>query len=169
MASPPSKGGILGASMAWDGESLGTSADEALCLVVRLIEGTGRAPQVRAMSEMEGEPRVHGRKGLGIESLKWDARGARYRMERDEVARWQRKMRDLEGVWCLRNEEARDRGVLKRNGRQPFIFARASWVSHNVRNSFAGAKWFHRPLRVSHSVRNSVGCEKFFAWSAKIS
>ena len=44
LASPPSECGILGASTAWDGELLGTWAEEALCLVVRLDKETGRAP-----------------------------------------------------------------------------------------------------------------------------
>ena len=32
-------------------------------------------------------------------------------MERGEVARWQRKMRDSQGVECLQNEDFKGRGV----------------------------------------------------------
>ena len=56
MAFPPSEGGILEASMAWEEESLGTWAKEALCLVVHLDEGVGGAPRLRAMLEMKDEP-----------------------------------------------------------------------------------------------------------------
>ena len=78
VASPPSKCGILEASAAWEEESLGTWAEEALCLLVHLYE---RAHRVRAMSKMKDEPRVHALKGRGIDFSKWDARGARNRME----------------------------------------------------------------------------------------
>ena len=44
-----------------------------------------------------------------------------YRMEKDEVVRWQRKMRDSQDVWCLRNGEVRARG-LKRDRRATFHF-----------------------------------------------
>ena len=77
---------------------------------MRLGEGVGRDPRVRAMLEMKGEHRVRAPRGCG----------AQYRMERGEVARWQRKMRDSQGVECLRNEDfraRRGRRGLKRNGR----------------------------------------------------
>ena len=66
--------------------------------------------------------------GLGIE---W--RGVRLQGGRGD-SQWQE---------CLWNEEQKKLGVggrLKRNGRQPFIFARTSWVSHNVQNWFRYAK-----------------------------
>ena len=53
VASSPSEYGILRASTTWDGESLGTWGEEALCLVVRLVEGVGRAPRVCAVLENE--------------------------------------------------------------------------------------------------------------------
>ena len=59
VATPPSEGGIRGASVAWDGESLGTWAAETLCLKVQCGEGARRAHWVRAMSKMEKWPRVH--------------------------------------------------------------------------------------------------------------
>ena len=46
-------------------------------------------------------------------SLRSDVCEAGYQMERDEVARWERKMRDSQGVWCLRNGEIRARGFKK--------------------------------------------------------
>ena len=107
MAVPPSECGICGASAAWGWESLSTWAEEALYLVVCICEGTGGVHRVRAMSKMEGEPRVHAPRGCGIKSSKWDARGAWYRMEKSEVARWQGKMRDLQGVGCLQNGDFR--------------------------------------------------------------
>ena len=66
MGTPSSKGGICRASMACDGESRGTRADEALCLGVRFGERAERAPRVRAMSKMEGRPRVRARRGIGV-------------------------------------------------------------------------------------------------------
>ena len=70
MASPPSEYGILGASAAKEGESLGTWADEGFCLMVHLGEGAGEAPRVCAMSEMKYEPRVRALRGRDIESSK---------------------------------------------------------------------------------------------------
>ena len=88
MASPPSKGGIVEASAAWEGESLSTWAEKALYLVVDLAKGARGILWVRAMSEMKNEPRVHALRGRDIESSKWDAHGAWNRMEEGEIARW---------------------------------------------------------------------------------
>ena len=48
-------------------------------------------------------------KGARSASLRSDVREVRYRMEKDKVARWQRKMRDSQGHRCLRNEDFRTR------------------------------------------------------------
>ena len=67
---------------------------EALYLGVRLGERTGKAHRVRAMSKMEGELQVYARSGRGVRVFEVMVRGVGYRMEEDEVARWQRKIRD---------------------------------------------------------------------------
>ena len=91
VGAPPLEGGICGASVAWNGKSRGTRAEEALCLEVRLSEGMRRVPRVVSCQKWN----------VGLGSVLWsEMRGVRCWMERDgltlwrdEVARWQRKMR----------------------------------------------------------------------------
>ena len=85
-------------------------------------------------------------------------------MERGNVARWQRKMKDSQSVWCLQNEEMKKLGVgggLKKNGRRLLGFACASWVSHNVRNDFGVRNDFADPLGFRTMCEMVLGLRKF--------
>ena len=106
VGAPFSEGGICRASVvaSWVGESLGTRAEEALCLRVRLYERAARDPRVRAIWKWRNGPRVCAQREVsnGRRTEEWDARGGGGRVNRgwnqnrgtgwhyEEAARWQR-------------------------------------------------------------------------------
>ena len=165
VGAPPLESGIYGAFVAWNGESRGTRVEKALCLGVRLGEGAGRASRVHAILKMEGGPRVHARRGLGVRlfEVRCVGRGVEWR-----GMRWhfeEMRLQGGRGKWGIHN----DRGAckigklglegLKKDGRVSFGFRIACEMALGVWNGSTDPLGFCTVFRTMLGVRKKMSLQ----------